>query len=187
MKKWINRLVKMTFTSGLLMAQTAFAGPDLKPVSYVDLKRYMGDWNVIANIPNFIEKDCVSSVESYALREDGKIDNWFVCHKANGKQTRLTSLGWVVDPVTNAEWRIRFNLFGSIPFPISFSYVVIDLDPVNYSYTVVGHPNRSLLWIMAREKSIDPKTYQEILERVEKQGYDLSKIVKLPQTGKSTP
>jgi apolipoprotein D and lipocalin family protein len=36
----------------------------------------MGDWYVIASIPYFAEKDCVDSIESYALRPDGKIDNW---------------------------------------------------------------------------------------------------------------
>ena len=185
--KWLENFTKATLTTGLILAKTALGATELKPVSHVDLKRYMGDWNVIANIPNFIEKDCVSSVESYALRDDGKIDNWFVCHKADGKETRLTSLGWVEDPTTNAEWRIRFNLFGFIPFPISFSYVVIDLDATDYKYTVVGHPNRNLLWIMARDKTMDDKTYQEILDRVEKQGYDLSKIVRLPNTGKPQP
>ena len=28
---------------------------DLKTVDFVDLKRFMGDWYVIANIPTFIE------------------------------------------------------------------------------------------------------------------------------------
>ncbi len=182
--KWLKNFSRTTIASGLILAKTALGGTELKPVAYVDLKRYMGDWNVIANIPNFIEKDCVQSIESYALREDGKIDNWFVCRKPDGKETRLTSLAWVVNSQNNAEWRVRFNLdtfLGHIPFPISFSYVVIDLDSENYQYTVVGHPNRNLLWIMAREKSIHPKVYQEILNRVEQQGYDVSKIVRLPE------
>ncbi len=182
--KWLQNFTKTALTSGLILAKTALGASDLKPVPHVDIKRYMGDWNVIANIPNFIEKDCVSSVESYALRDDGKIDNWFVCHKANGKEIKLNSLAWIVNHTSNAEWRVRFNLdtfLGHIPFPISFSYVVIDLDAHDYQYAVIGHPSRSLLWIMARTKTLDEKTYQEILSRVEKQGYDLSRIVKLPQ------
>jgi apolipoprotein D and lipocalin family protein len=34
----------------------SFASTPLQLVPYVDLNRYMGDWHVIANIPNFIEK-----------------------------------------------------------------------------------------------------------------------------------
>lgn len=182
---WFKKITQTTLASALVIAKTAFGASDLKPVHHVDLSRYMGDWNVIANIPNMIEKDCLSSIESYRLREDGKIDNWFVCHKADGKETKLTSLAWVVDQATNAEWRIRFNIdtfIGAIPFPISFSYVVIDLDEKDYQYTVVGHPNRNLLWIMSRQKTMDDVLYQEILSRVEKQGYERSKIVRLPQT-----
>src|SRR4051812_44506635 len=105
MKKIIN-LAEMTFTTGLFIFHSVSAGAnDLKTVSYVDLKKYMGDWHVIANIPNIIEKDCVSSVESYALREDGKIDNWFVCKQPGRKDFKLTALGWVENTKTNAEWR----------------------------------------------------------------------------------
>ena len=44
----------------------------LRTVQHVDLKRYMGDWRVISNIPYFAEKGRVDSVESYALRPDGR-------------------------------------------------------------------------------------------------------------------
>ena len=166
----------------MLFSIPGFSEPKLKTVPYVDLKRYMGDWNVIANIPNFIEKGCVSSVESYALREDGKIDNWFVCKKSDGSETKLTSLAWVYDTKTQAEWRVRFNLntfLGQIPIPFHFGYWVIDLDSEHYTYTVVGHESRDLLWIMARDRTMDEALYQKILSKVQAQGYDLSRIVKL--------
>jgi apolipoprotein D and lipocalin family protein len=171
--------------AAMFISILSFAGSKLKPVPYVDLNRYMGDWNVIANIPNFIEKDCVSSVESYALREDGKIDNWFVCKKSDGNVTKLTSLAWVHDTKTQAEWRVRFNLntfLGKIPIPFHFRYYVIDLDSKNYTYTVVGHPSRNLLWIMARDRTIDENIYKKILSTIKDQGYDISKIIKLDQS-----
>ena len=33
-------------------------------VDYVDLKRFMGDWYVIANIPTFVDKNAFNPVES---------------------------------------------------------------------------------------------------------------------------
>jgi apolipoprotein D and lipocalin family protein len=144
----------------------------------------MGDWNVIAYIPNFVEKNCISSIESYSLREDGKIDNGFVCKKSDGSETKLTSLAWVYDTQTQAEWRVRFNIdtiLGKIPIPLHFNYLVIDLDSENYTYTVVGHPSRNLLWIMARDRTIEKGLYQKILRKIKKQGFDTSKIVKLRQ------
>ena len=36
-------------------------------VESVDLKRFMGDWYVIASIPTFIETDAYNAVESYKI------------------------------------------------------------------------------------------------------------------------
>ncbi len=187
LKKILNQTLLL---SALPFAATQTQAADLKLVPFVDLHRYMGDWHVIANIPNFIEKDCVSSVESYALRSDGMIDNWFVCHKADGSEKRLTSLAWIKDTKSQAEWRIRFNwdtFLGNIPIPLHFGYYVIDLDTENYSYTVVGHPNRNLLWIMSREKTMNDSLYQTLLNRVKEQGYDISRVVRLPETYSKNP
>lgn len=155
---------------------TKTSGPPLKTVARVDLNRYMGDWRVIANIPYFAEKGLVDSVESYALRTDGRIDNWFTFRKGSfdAPQKKITALAWVHDPQTNAEWRVRF--FGVI----TVDYLVLDLDP-EYRWTVVGHPSRNYGWIMARSKSLPDSTYRGILKRLEAQGYDPKRFVKVPQ------
>ena len=148
----------------------------LRTVAHVDLKRYMGDWRVIANIPYFAERDCVDSVESYALRADGKIDNWFTFRKGSfdAPQKKFTALAWVHDQSTNAEWRVRF--LGTVTVP----YLVLDLDP-QYRWTVVGHPSRNYGWIMARTKTLPDATYREILNRLQAQGYDPARFEKVPQ------
>ena len=99
-----------------------------------DLPRYMGDWYVIANIPYFAEKDCFDSIESYALREDGNIDNWFRCRKKSFEaplERQATALARVADKTSNAEWRVRF--FGKV----SVKYLILDLDP-DYQWVAVG-------------------------------------------------
>src|SRR6185436_16258633 len=67
----------ISLAAALLFTGCATRQQPLHTVPYVDLPRYMGDWYVIANIPYFAEKECVESIESYALRPDGKIANWF--------------------------------------------------------------------------------------------------------------
>lgn len=148
----------------------------LRTVQQVDLPRFMGDWRVIANIPYFAEKGCVDSIESYALRSDGRIDNWFTYRKNSfdAPQKKLTALARVHDRKTNAEWRIRF--FGLI----TVEYLVLDLDP-NYQWTVIGHPSRKYGWIMARAKTLPDKTYDAILQRLAEQGYDPAQFKRVPQ------
>ncbi len=148
----------------------------LKPVEHVNLARYMGDWRVIANIPYFAEEGCVDSVESYALRPDGRIDNVFTFRKGSfdAPQKRVQALAWVHNTQTNAEWRVRF--FGVV----TEKYLVLDLDP-DYRWTVVGHPSRKYGWIMAREKTLPDEVYAGILKRLADQGYDPKRFVKVPQ------
>ena len=165
---------------GSSMGCTAMSRP-LQTVAHVDLNRYMGDWFVIANIPYFAEKDCFDSIESYALRPDGKIDNWFTCRKGSFDaplERKATALAKVVDPATNARWSVRF--FKIIPV----QYLILDLDP-NYQWVVVGHPSRHYGWIMARGKTLDEALYRRLLEHLAAQGYDPAKFQKVPQRRQS--
>ncbi len=150
--------------------------PALRTVPRVDLPRYMGDWYVIANVPYFAEAGAVGSVETYALRPDGRIDNWFTYRKgsfdAPVKQVR--ALAWVHNPETQAEWRVRFLGL------ITASYWVLDLEP-NYRWAVVGHPSRNYGWVLARSKTLPDRQYQQILRRLAEQGYDPARFVKVPQ------
>jgi apolipoprotein D and lipocalin family protein len=153
----------------------------LQTVSQVDLPRYMGDWYVIANIPYFAEKDCVDSIESYALRSDGNIDNWFTCRKKSfgaPLKRKANALAKVDDKSTNSTWSVRFLKI------ISVKYLILDLDP-NYQWVAVGHPSHRYGWIMSRQKTLDESTYQAILGRLTQQGYDPAKFEKVPQRSAS--
>lgn len=149
----------------------------LGAVSHVDLKRYMGDWRVISEIPYFAEKDCVGSIESYRLLGDGTIDNWFTYREKTFKAPlkKITAHAFVINQQTNAEWSVHF--FGGL---IQAKYLVIDLDP-DYRWTVVGHPSRNYGWIMAREKILPKATYEAILKRLIAKGYDISRFKMTPQ------
>jgi apolipoprotein D and lipocalin family protein len=151
----------------------------LRPVKYVDLQRYMGGWFVIANIPYFAEKDCFDSVEGYALRADGRIDNKFACREKSfdaPMTPKLKTIATVHDRTSNAEWRVPFFRV------VRVKYFVIDLDP-DYRWAVIGHPSRRYGWILSRTRTLPDDTYLGILQRLRGQGYDEAKFVKVPHRG----
>ena len=77
---------------------------------------------------------------------------------ANGK-------AWVTDKSTNAKLKVSFF------WPFSGKYWIIDLAD-DYSYAVVGHPNRKYLWILSRTPQMDKELYEQILQRIKAKGFD---------------
>jgi len=150
--------------------------PPLRTVSHVDLQRYMGDWYVFANIPYSLEKDKVGTLDRYALRPDGKLDNIFLFRRKtlDAPLEQWKGTAWIHNTETNAEWRVQFI------WPFRVPYLIIDLDK-DYQWSVVGYPNRKLAWVLSRKPALDDATYQEILQRLKEQGYDPAKLQKVPQ------
>jgi apolipoprotein D and lipocalin family protein len=79
-----------------------------------------------------------------------------------------------VDNKAGNKWKIQFV------WPLKFDYLVVDLAK-DYSWTVIGVPDRDHVWIMSREKTLDEKTYSEIVNRLKQQEFDISKIEKVKQ------
>lgn len=167
----------LIFMGLFLLFSCSSKKPPLKKVEHVDIQKFMGKWYVIANIPTFIEEGAYNAVETYTWnKKEDRIDVDFTFNKDSfkGEKKHYTQKAFVHDPSGN-EWRIQFF------WPLKFPYLIIDLAP-DYSYTVIGVPNRSYLWIMARDKTLPEQTYQSILNKLKtEQDYDLALIKKVPQ------
>jgi len=160
----------------LVVTVAACSSPEpLRTVDNVDLKRFMGDWYVIANIPTAIEKGAHNAVESYRLNDDGTIATTFTFRKGSfdGKTKMYHPRGFVQDD-SNAVWGMQFV------WPIKADYRVIYLDE-NYNVTVIGRNKRDYVWIMARQPEIPEQEYQEILTMLKSVGYDTSSVQRVPQ------
>lgn len=147
----------------------------LETVPQVDLKRFMGEWYVIANIPPWLEKGAHNSIESYRLEPDGTVAINFT-YRADGfdgEQKRLKSRGFVLDG-SNAVWGVQFI------WPIKADYRITYLAP-DYSQTIVSREKRDWVWIMARTPAIAEGDYERLAGIVAKQGYDVSRLQKVPQ------
>ena len=76
-------------------------------------------------------------------------------------------------PLRPAKLRVRFF------WPFSGDYWIIDLGP-DYEYAVVGHPSRDYLWVLSRTPRMEADLYARILERLKRNGYDPSRLVRTP-------
>jgi apolipoprotein D and lipocalin family protein len=87
----------------------------------------------------------------------------------NGKESYIKGKAFIDPNSGNSKLKVQFF------WPFKGKYWIIDLAE-DYSYAVVGHPNREYLWILSRTPSLDKKTYEAILSRLENKNFDLSKL-----------
>lgn len=150
--------------------------PPMPTVDHVDIKRFMGDWYVIANIPTFIETEAHNAVESYSLNDDGTVATTFTFNDGSfdGEQKVYRPKGYIIDTTTNATWGMQFI------WPIKADFRVVYLDE-EYSQTIIGRSKRDFVWVMARTPSIPETEYQQLVQVIADLGYDTEKLRKVPQ------
>jgi apolipoprotein D and lipocalin family protein len=142
----------------------------------IELAKFMGDWYVIAHIPTFIEKEAYNAVESYKLKDDGTIATTFTFNqgRSDGPVKTYRPRGWVHNHETRTEWRMQFL------WPFQASFLINEFDE-SAGITVIGVPDRSYVWIMARSKTIPEARYSELVKELERTGHDVSKLRRVPQ------
>ncbi len=175
-------LAVFSFSGGNLRAEDAgSASNELQVVERVDLSRYLGTWYEVASIPVWFQKECAGgTTATYSLDTDGKISVLNQCCTSEGKKKAAQGKAWVVDKNTNAKLKVSFfSLFGFWLF--SGDYWIIDLGP-NYEYAVIGHPGRSIGWILSRTPQLPDDVFRGIGERLTQKGYNFSRFKKTSQT-----
>ena len=179
-----NQFMRKGVMGSLLLAVAGLVGFGVNPqkvtvpvVESVDLKRFMGPWYVIGVIPTFIEKDIYNAIESYELQPDGTILTTFTFNKGafDGPAKEMNPKGFVIPGTNNAIWGMQFV------WPIKAEYVISHLD-ADYTETIIARSQRDYVWIMARTPTISDERYERMKAKVVEMGYDVSKLVKVPQT-----
>lgn len=164
------------FFIALSITGCATTNPKLKTVDHIDLNRYMGPWYVIACIPTFIETKAYNAIEEYRLLPDGSIDTIFTFNNGgfNGPKKRFNPHGFVVDKINNSTWGMQFI------WPFKAEFLITYLTP-DYGQTIIARNKRDYFWIQARTPQISDSDYQHLLGILASQGYDITKVRKVPQ------
>ncbi|RYF73694.1 MAG: hypothetical protein EOO29_26310 [Comamonadaceae bacterium] len=150
--------------------------PSIPTAGNIDVSRFMGDWYVIANIPTWPERAAFNAVETYSLREDGRIGTRFRYRHGSfdAPVNTMHPVGTVRPGTGNAVWDMQFL------WPFQAEYVIADLSP-DGQRTVIARSSRDYAWLMARTPQITQEAYDEGIERLRVLGYDISKVRRVPQ------
>ncbi|MDM9644471.1 lipocalin family protein [Rhizobium sp. S163] len=157
---------------------------EVTAIPSLDLKRYLGRWYEIARLPIKYEDEHSSDVTAnYSLNSNGKIRVDNRCFDEHDKPSNAVGEAEPVDE-TNAKLTVNFlpAALRWIPFT-NGDYWVLKLDP-DYQIALVGTPDHKFLWVLARESSILEASLNEYLDEARRQGFDLSKLIWTPHTGR---
>lgn len=142
-------------------------------VASVDLTRYSGKWYEIASYPVSFQKDCFCIAAEYTPTGKGYIKVFNSCRKGgiDGKTSSITGKAFPVKGSNNAKLKVQFF------WPIRAPYWIVGLAD-DYSWAIVSGPSRKYLWILSRTPIMDETTYQMLLQKLEKDGFDLNRLKK---------
>ena len=151
---------------------------DIQTVDAVDLDRYIGEWFEIARFPNRFQDDCLGDVTArYERRSDGRLDVINRCRTGDGA-IEARGVARVADTETMARLQVRFApAFLSFLPGVWGDYWILGIAH-DYSWAVVGSPDRKYLWILARTRALDWERYTLALATATANGFDVEQLVR---------
>ena len=178
---------KRVVAAGLLLLFAALAVKaerkakrPLRVVPSVDLPRYAGLWYEVARLPNRFEEKCAGDVTAeYTLKGRGRLRVVNRCRRRDGKLSEALGEARPADARgPNSKLKVRFapGLLSFLPF-VWGDYQIVELAP-DYSYAVVGAPDRKYLWVLTRNPRLEEATYLRLLEAARAQGFDVSRMIR---------
>ncbi|GEO03035.1 membrane protein [Adhaeribacter aerolatus] len=151
--------------------------PPLATVAAVDLNRYAGKWYEIAAFPQRFQKGCHCTTAEYQVNPEGYVEVFNACrkNKPTGKLKSIKGKAFAVPGSNNSKLQVQFF------WPFTGDYWVLALAE-DYSYAVVGTPDRDNLWILSRTPAMAPTLYARLVQEIAEKGFEVSRLRKTNQS-----
>lgn len=170
----MSRIVTAIAAASLLIMGCTGVPDGLAPVADFDLHRYMGKWYEIARLDHSFERNLSNVSATYTLEDNGAIQ---VQNRGfdTDRQVWKSIEGNARLMVDDSTGSLKVSFFG----PFYSGYHIIALDRESYEYAMITGPNRSYLWILARDKIMDPAVFSELVSKARKWGFNTNQLIKV--------
>lgn len=181
MKKTAGFLAAALLTAALLsQCKSAKNQPSLATAGQVDLARYAGHWHEIFRLPNSFQNDNSRAEAHYTLQAGGTVKVVNTEFRPDGTTKKAEGSATAVPDSGNSRLKVRFKGLAALaPVPDEGNYWIIKLEP-DYSAALVGTPDRKYLWLLARDRNLNPQKRAAWEAEARKQGFDTSKLIRHP-------
>lgn len=140
-----------------------------------DLNKYLGTWYEIARFPHSFERDLIGVTATYSLEDNGRVKVLNKGYKKSFSGDLKAAYGKAKITSVPGKLKVSFFLF------FYAEYNVLELDSLNYQWALVGSSTPNYLWILSRTPRIDEVLYNDLSERAKVRGYEVSKLLLVPQ------
>ena len=166
-------LMKKNLILFILLATGCVSIPDnITPVTSFQIERYLGKWYEIARLDHRFERGLTQISAEYSMRPDGGLK---VLNRGYSKEKQEWSeaegRGYFVQSPNEAYLKVSF--FG----PFFGSYIVFELDTVNYQYALISGPDKSYFWLLARTPTIDDNLKKKLITKAAVLGFNTKKLI----------
>lgn len=163
---------KLILSLSILLAGCAGIPDHVAPVKGFDIQRYLGLWYEIARLDHSFERGLEKVQAHYSLAANGSIRviNRGFNPTSNQWQEAVGKGSFIADTDTG---RLKVSFFG----PFYGSYNIIALDHQHYSYALVCGPNKSYLWILARDPRMEASIKSALIEKAKTLGFETEKLI----------
>jgi len=165
-------------TLGLFMTGCSTAPPEgLTSVTPFDVNRYLGKWYEIARLDHSFERGLTDVSATYSLKPDGSlevINRGFNVSKNEWK----SATGRALFTGSQNKGSLKVSFFG----PFYGGYHVLALDQTGYQWALVSGPDRDYLWILARDKVLNPAIRDQLVADAKKMGFATDKLIWVEQS-----
>ncbi len=147
--------------------------PDgVETVTGFELQRYLGTWYEIARLDHSFERGLSQVTAEYTLRDDGGIRVVNRGYEASaGEWNEAVGKAYFTGDSDIGQLKVSF--FG----PFYGGYNIIELDKVDYQFSLVAGPDRSYLWILSRTPQMDAAILEELIQKAKQLGFATDELI----------
>ena len=179
MKRLILLCLILLFSPSYCWADETEYNP-LSVVSAVDFSRYAGKWFEIARLPNRFQKNCAGeTTATYTVLDETQLTVLNECRNGIGRIEQAQGTARVADKSgPNTKLKVRFAPAWLSWLPsIWGDYWIMDLGS-DYSYAVIGTPDRKYLWILSRTPRMEESVYEKLKQHAAAAGFNVALLVR---------
>jgi apolipoprotein D and lipocalin family protein len=173
---WVSTLSRILDYGAELFSPGLSIPEGVHPVSGFEVERYLGRWYEIARFDHFFERGLSHVMADYSMGPDGDVEvvnRGYDSRRDRWQEAR--GIARFLNAPDVASLKVSFFR------PIWGGYYIFALDQEHYRWAMISGATHSYLWILCREKTMEPSLLESLLQQAQTAGFEPHKLVMVPQ------